>query len=424
MIKALMPAAPAAPDVPAAPAAPLAPGKSFSSILKTSVNQTAGSDDTAAKMSSRQIGSTDCSPSSCQTMSTESNCCKEADQAPDGASDKQSKVVKQGEDSSEVLQQIMLQMTVIYQQTANQASVDNPNNDCLTGAATVQQNLQSVIGDPVTSTETGTGGSPAISQLASLSSLQNLFAASATDKEGAAGKAEFRSLQKSPAEAEDLLFGAMKGSSGNESANAVFQSSDSSGAEAQMQSFRQAGEASAVKIAALEGNDITKSEIEAGPEKSASSSDNRVISASAGLHAQSVSGQDSFVHEQSSVQEVVPSGKLSSVDALISKALDSGQKNLVIRIDPPDLGSMHIRLSLYNGVLKADVRVDSASVKDAFNLALPQIKTSLENSGIKINEFNIDVREDQYRNNQERNNRGQQQRQGRGLKNGFSDFFA
>jgi flagellar hook-length control protein FliK len=70
------------------------------------------------------------------------------------------------------------------------------------------------------------------------------------------------------------------------------------------------------------------------------------------------------------------------------------------------------------------VRVDSNAIKDAFNLALPQIKTSLENSGIKVSEFHVDVREDQYRNGQQRNNQDQQQRQDREFKNSFSDFFA
>src|SRR5208283_1353539 len=100
------------------------------------------------------------------------------------------------------------------------------------------------------------------------------------------------------------------------------------------------------------------------------------------------------------------------------------QGSLVIRIDPPDLGSMQIKLSLDNGMLKANVSVDSNAVKDSFNLALPQIRTSLENAGIKVSDFQVNVREDQYRNGQERNNQGQQQRQSRESKNGFSDFFA
>jgi hypothetical protein len=143
-----------------------------------------------------------------------------------------------------------------------------------------------------------------------------------------------------------------------------------------------------------------------------------------GLYAQTLQPQSPSVHAGSASQEVIPVSKLTSVDEVISKAVDAGQKNLIIRIDPPDLGNVQIRLSFDNGVLKADVRVDSTAIKDSFNLALPQIKTSLENSGINVSEFNVDVREDQYRNGQESNNQGQQQRQGRGLKNGFSDFFA
>jgi flagellar hook-length control protein FliK len=142
-----------------------------------------------------------------------------------------------------------------------------------------------------------------------------------------------------------------------------------------------------------------------------------------GLYAQTLQTQPSSVHT-GSAQEVVPVSKLTSVDEVISKAIDAGQKSLIIRIDPPDLGSVQIRLSFDNGVLKADVRVDSNAIKDSFNLALPQIKTSLENSGIKVSEFHVDVREDQYRNGQQRNNQDQQQKQDREFKNSFSDFFA
>jgi flagellar hook-length control protein FliK len=163
-----------------------------------------------------------------------------------------------------------------------------------------------------------------------------------------------------------------------------------------------------------------KIETSAGPV----SGDRNSSGDASGLYAQTLQTQPSSVHAGSASQEVFPVSKLTSVDEVISKAIDAGQKNLVIRIDPPDLGSVQIRLSFDNGVLKADVRVDSNAIKDSFNLALPQIKTSLENSGIKMSEFNVDVREDQYRNGHQRNNQDQQQKQDREFKNSFSDFFA
>ena len=212
----------------------------------------------------------------------------------------------------------------------------------------------------------------------------------------------------------------------DKSTNAIPPTADSAKTEAELQSFSQAGKdaASLSKTSGSTGDAISQFEIENSSSTSQTSGDKNNSREASGLYAQTIQGQTTSGHEQSPIQETVPVNRLTSLDAVISKAVDSGQKNLVIRIDPPDLGSMHIRLSLDNGVLKADVRVDSSSIKDSFNLALPQIKTSLENAGIKVSEFHVDVREDQYRNGQERNNQGQQQKQGRGSKNSFSDFFA
>jgi flagellar hook-length control protein FliK len=145
----------------------------------------------------------------------------------------------------------------------------------------------------------------------------------------------------------------------------------------------------------------------------------------AGFYSHSLQAQDASVRSAQHIQETIPSNRISAVDQVISKAINAGQQDIVIRIDPPDLGSIHIRLSLDNGVLKADVRVDSAAVKDSFLAAMPQIKTALENSGVKASVFNVDVRDDQDRSGQSGNNNAkQQQRQDGEAKNAFSDFFA
>jgi hypothetical protein len=143
------------------------------------------------------------------------------------------------------------------------------------------------------------------------------------------------------------------------------------------------------------------------------------------LYGQSVNPQDMSVRSTQGIQETISVNRISAVEEAISKAVNTGQRDIVIRIDPPDLGSVHIRLSLDNGVLKADVKVDSAAVKDTFLAAMPQIKTALENSGIKASNFNVDVRDDQNTNGQSGNNNAkQQQRQDGEAKNAFSDFFA
>jgi flagellar hook-length control protein FliK len=206
----------------------------------------------------------------------------------------------------------------------------------------------------------------------------------------------------------------------------MLSTADSAKTETELQYFNEFRKdvASQSKTSSSNSDAISQFQIETSSGTGQPSVDKNNMREASSLYAQTIQTQPASGRDQSPIQETVSVNRMTSLDAVISKAVDSGQRNLVIRIDPPDLGSMHIRLSLDNGVLKADVRVDSSSIKDSFNLALPQIKTSLENAGIKVSEFHVDVREDQYRNGQERNNQGQQQKQGRGSKNSFSDFFA
>jgi len=155
------------------------------------------------------------------------------------------------------------------------------------------------------------------------------------------------------------------------------------------------------------------------------SGDSKEPAGLAALFGRSVNTQDVSTQATQRVQETIPAGRISAIDEVISKAINNGQNDIVIRINPPDLGSVHIRLSLDNGVLKADVKVDSAAVKDTFLTAMPQIKNALENSGIKASEFNVDVRDDQEQGRNSGNNQAkQQQRQDGEAGNAFSDFFA
>lgn len=85
---------------------------------------------------------------------------------------------------------------------------------------------------------------------------------------------------------------------------------------------------------------------------------------------------------------------VADIPDTIKTAAENGTRHLVVRLDPPDLGQVHIRLRMSQGVLTAELKVDSGSTKDVFTTALPQIRASLENAGIKVGELNIDLREE------------------------------
>lgn len=94
------------------------------------------------------------------------------------------------------------------------------------------------------------------------------------------------------------------------------------------------------------------------------------------------------------------SAAIADIPDTIRTAAENGTRHLVVRLDPPDLGQVHIRLRMSQGVLTAELKVDSGSTKDVFTTALPQIRASLENAGIKVGELHIDLREE-YANDQD-----------------------
>ncbi|MCE5312805.1 MAG: flagellar hook-length control protein FliK [Nitrospiraceae bacterium] len=127
-----------------------------------------------------------------------------------------------------------------------------------------------------------------------------------------------------------------------------------------------------------------------------------------------------------SAKEVAPVSRINEIDQVIMKMANSGQQRLVLRIDPPDLGSIQIRITLDNGVIKADFRVDNQAAKDSFAFAMPQIKTSLEDAGIRTGEFFVDLKEDYYSDRKQGQDQPQQNKNGNRQKenSGFFELFA
>jgi flagellar hook-length control protein FliK len=129
------------------------------------------------------------------------------------------------------------------------------------------------------------------------------------------------------------------------------------------------------------------------------------------------------------VKETFHVGRLNEISEPIMKTLSAGDKHLIIKLEPPDLGSIHIKLRIDNsGMLRADFRVNSNVVRDLFSAAMPQIKASLEDSGIKVSNFFVDIKEDYYSDSskrQEQEDANQhQQKQNKQEKYQFFDYFA
>jgi len=316
---------------------------------------------------------------------------------------------KQSEDPAEVLRQLIIQMTAVAQQMTTAPVVRDTSTATSVAASESAQAMQTPLAFPPLS-----GNAPGAPAAEQEQNNQGILLKTLTDN--MPNNADFKGA----------IMNAVRNTQQDNADNTVLGAGDTAKVEtvAALKVFNPGGKNTATLSKLSESFDDGLSQWKLEASAGQASGDRNSSRDASGLYAQTLQTQSSSIHSGAASQEVVPASKLTSIDEVISKAVDGGQKNLILRIDPPDLGNIHIRLSFDNGVLKADVRVDSNSVKDSFNLALPQIKTSLENSGIKVSEFNVDVREDQYRNGQDSNNQRQQQRQGRGLRNDFSDFFA
>lgn len=135
--------------------------------------------------------------------------------------------------------------------------------------------------------------------------------------------------------------------------------------------------------------------------------------------------QTPLSHDSQAPQATVPVNKLNELSEPIIKTLGSGEKNLVIKLSPPDMGTIEIRLKMENGVLTANFKVDSSTVKDLFAIAMPEIKNSIESSGIKTGNFFANLKDDRPKDEgKQQDTNQQQQRQQKEKKPSFFDFFA
>ena len=169
--------------------------------------------------------------------------------------------------------------------------------------------------------------------------------------------------------------------------------------------------------------DAPESRVEDSPDIAASQNGDPTVTAPAvQVH------QTPYAKEGGIIKETVHVSRLNEVGEPIMKTLGSGDKHMIIKIEPPDLGSIQIKLRMENGVLKADFRVDSPIVKDLFSMAIPHIRETIENSGIKAGEFLVDVKDEYYSDGREKRESAeqqqQQQKQNKEPRFQFFDYFA
>lgn len=145
-----------------------------------------------------------------------------------------------------------------------------------------------------------------------------------------------------------------------------------------------------------------------------------------------------YIEKSAETQNAAPKDtihitKIGELGEPIIKTIGAGEKYLIIKLDPPDMGTVQIKLTLQNGELKADFKVESQAVKEMFSTAMPQIKAALEDAGIRSSNFFVNVRDEFQqqgggeKKQQEENADSKQQQKNNNdkePKQKFSDLFA
>ncbi|MCL0105852.1 flagellar hook-length control protein FliK [Thermodesulfovibrionales bacterium] len=132
--------------------------------------------------------------------------------------------------------------------------------------------------------------------------------------------------------------------------------------------------------------------------------------------------QATYVKSGSAISATMYASRLGDLGEVMAKMQGAGAKHLTIKLEPPNLGSIHITLRMGKGVLRAAFSVESNVVRDLFSAAIPQIKTSLEGLGIRAGDFSVNTKEDYYSDGR-RHHENAHQHQNKREKEPQSQFF-
>jgi flagellar hook-length control protein FliK len=67
-------------------------------------------------------------------------------------------------------------------------------------------------------------------------------------------------------------------------------------------------------------------------------------------------------------------------------------KEMLVRLEPPELGRLQLRLALSNGELSARMLVDNHKVKELVESQLPQLRQGLQDQGFQVDKLLVETR--------------------------------
>ncbi|MBO4311310.1 MAG: flagellar hook-length control protein FliK [Lachnospiraceae bacterium] len=158
----------------------------------------------------------------------------------------------------------------------------------------------------------------------------------------------------------------------------------------------------------FEQNEISPVEIK---QSTKSDSDKKPFENESGFSGNNLSG-DNQVHNNLQVnnEEVVSySDRVSEIYDQIGEQIrnisSENIREIEIRLQPETLGTIHVRVSESQGVMKAELITDNENVKAVIESQLIQLKQDFDESGIKVNEVEVRVSTNEFNENAEQDSK-------------------
>ncbi|MCL1890229.1 MAG: flagellar hook-length control protein FliK [Desulfovibrionaceae bacterium] len=80
------------------------------------------------------------------------------------------------------------------------------------------------------------------------------------------------------------------------------------------------------------------------------------------------------------------------VEKGLIRSLADGSKQIILRLDPPELGKLTLSLTMAQGEIKAVIRTENTATTQVISEQLSQLKASLEEQGFKVSSLEVETR--------------------------------
>lgn len=89
--------------------------------------------------------------------------------------------------------------------------------------------------------------------------------------------------------------------------------------------------------------------------------------------------------------EVIKDNVLNSVDNGIKMMVAEGENRVSINLKPPELGKIQVELIVKDKQVSARINTENIAVKEVIMTNLDQLKSNIENAGISVDKFDVEV---------------------------------